>query len=67
MPIYEFRCRRCGHRFEQLCRMGEDGTSLVCPECGKTDLRRCQSTFSARSAGAGGGTTAVGGKTCGPT
>lgn len=67
MPIYEFRCGHCGHRFEQLCRMGEDGKTLACPECGHTELRRCQSTFSARSAGPGGASTTVGGKNCGPT
>lgn len=67
MPIYEFKCQKCGQRFEELCRIGEDGSGLVCPGCGGSKLRRCQSAFSARSAGPGGSTSAVGGKACAPT
>ena len=35
MPIYEYRCRDCGHRFERIRPMGDDGSDLDCPECGK--------------------------------
>ena len=34
MPIYEYRCERCGSRFEVLQRVGEDGKTLHCPTCG---------------------------------
>jgi len=67
MPIYEFKCRHCGHRFEELCRMGEDGLELRCPACGRRELQRCQSTFAARSTGDGGVAHSVGGKSCAPT
>ena len=33
MPIYECRCRECGERFEALLPVGDDGSSLFCPEC----------------------------------
>ncbi len=33
MPIYEFRCRKCRHKFETLASMNEDGSGLNCPEC----------------------------------
>jgi putative FmdB family regulatory protein len=67
MPIYEFKCLSCGHRFEQLCRMGEDGAGLLCPKCGESGPKRCQSTFFARSASGGGGRSSLGGSGCAPT
>ena len=33
MPIYEFRCTRCGKVFEEL-QIRSDADSPVCPECG---------------------------------
>jgi len=45
--------------------MGEDGSSLTCPACGATQLKRCQSTFAARSGGPGG--KSLGGGGCPPT
>lgn len=30
MPLYEFKCRACGHRFEDLVRVGE---VPACPKC----------------------------------
>ena len=37
MPIYEYECRRCGHRFE-LIQSFSDKPRQRCPECsGKVD------------------------------
>lgn len=33
MPIYEYECRRCEHRFELLQRF-DDKPARKCPECG---------------------------------
>jgi putative FmdB family regulatory protein len=33
MPIYEYQCRECQHKFEVLQKMGEDGQRLKCPKC----------------------------------
>ncbi len=33
MPTYEYRCRKCGHEFEQFQKITEDPLS-VCPVCG---------------------------------
>lgn len=46
MPIYEFRCRRCGHRFEALVR--GDATP-ACEACAGADLERLPSSFAGSS------------------
>ena len=61
MPLYEYRCHACGHRFEVLQRIGEGAEGLVCPECGERDLEKQFSTF----ASAGGDQTT--GPICGPS
>ena len=37
MPIYDFKCRACGHRFEELVKVGQTPS---CPSCGRDDLER---------------------------
>lgn len=65
MPLYEYRCATCAHRFEVLQRLGDDADGLACPRCGAAHVERQLSTFAARgaSAGAGGGRSA--GEGCG--
>jgi putative FmdB family regulatory protein len=33
MPIYEYKCKKCGHRFEKIQRLS-DPEIRKCPECG---------------------------------
>ncbi len=33
MPIYEYQCKKCGHRFEKI-RKFSDPHIKKCPECG---------------------------------
>ena len=47
MPIYEYRCEECGHRFEVIQRLGEGADGLACPGCGAPELERMFSTFAA--------------------
>ncbi len=46
VPIYEFECRSCGHRFEELvgAHVGLETADVRCPECGSTDPERMLST-----------------------
>ncbi len=53
MPIYEYLCPRCEHRFEELQRMGEEA-SPPCEECGCKKTRRQFSTFAMGGSGWGG-------------
>ncbi|MEP0764926.1 MAG: hypothetical protein HRF45_00070 [Fimbriimonadia bacterium] len=45
MPLIEFLCRRCGHRFSQLLGVTADSQVEPCPKCGSTDLVRAVSRF----------------------
>jgi len=47
MPIYEYRCRDCGERFEILQRLGQGAEGLVCPGCGAEPVEKVFSTFAA--------------------
>ena len=74
MPIYEYRCREDGHKFEMLRTMDRAGDPAECPECG-SDGRRLLSlfaSFSATDSGdsselAGGGGCCGGSCGCGPS
>jgi putative FmdB family regulatory protein len=52
MPLYEYQCRDCGHRFEVLQRMGEGSERVSCPECGQSQVDKQFSTFASASSGA---------------
>ena len=51
MPIYEYRCRDCGHRFEILQRLGQGAEDLECPRCTARQLEKQYSTFASGSGG----------------
>ena len=33
MPLYEYQCKKCGHRFERI-QLYSDAMVKKCPECG---------------------------------
>lgn len=48
MPVYEYRCKNCGAKFEKLVRGSE---KVTCPECGKSRLDKLFSVFGVKSGG----------------
>jgi len=48
MPLYEYACTTCAHRFEALVRPGD---SPECPACHGTTLERQLSVFAAHTGG----------------
>ena len=47
MPLFDFACRQCGHRFEALVRPGYDP---ACPSCESADLEKQPSMFAVSTA-----------------
>ena len=47
MPIYDFSCKACSHKFEALVRKN----TPACPECASEDLEKLVSLPVVRSAG----------------
>ena len=52
MPIYEFKCTTCGSHFDRLQKLSDPDPEL-CPECGKSTIKRCVTAPTFRLAGAG--------------
>ena len=48
MPLYDYECRGCGHRFEALVR---PSSPAVCPSCQGQDLEQLLSLFAVSSDG----------------
>jgi putative FmdB family regulatory protein len=44
MPIYEFRCKGCGQKFEQRFS-STDVSGVTCPNCGSVEVSRLISLF----------------------
>jgi len=45
MPIYEFRCKTCDSRFEEILRGADEAREVACPACGSAEVERLQSSF----------------------
>ena len=68
MPIYEFRCLRCGHVFELLkLKKESEEVKMKCPKCGHKKVERALSRVGLVRSRSGGTTRTVrecGGSTC---
>jgi putative FmdB family regulatory protein len=45
MPVYEYKCSECGHKFEIRRSMEDGNREIKCPACGKEDAQRMFSSF----------------------
>lgn len=61
VPIFEYRCDHCGHRFEAIVLNGRQPD--LCPACEHPDLRKQISTFAAHASS--GSAMAAGPAPCG--
>ncbi|OAT81439.1 FmdB family zinc ribbon protein [Desulfotomaculum copahuensis] len=60
MPIYDFECRQCGHKFTLLTGVSERDKA-TCPACGSSDLRQLISGCAVKVSGGSGSGSAGGG------
>jgi len=50
MPIYEYRCRKCGRKFERAERITEHGSKHArCPKCKSAQVSQVLGTFFAKT------------------
>ncbi len=66
MPIYEYRCQKCDHLFEQLVRFGDE-PELKCPQCGSTEARKAFSLFGTGGANSSTSSSTSSGAACAPS
>jgi len=52
MPIYEYQCEECGHKFEVMQRLSEDRLK-TCPSCAADALKKLISKVDFRLKGTG--------------
>ena len=64
MPIYDYKCIRCGNRFD-LLRSVSDSSPVACPKCGGEVARVYEGKWLAGKASAGSGGCSCGGNCSG--
>ena len=47
MPIFEYKCKKCGKLFEELVSRTNDNTIIPCPACKATETQKQMSVFGA--------------------
>lgn len=45
MPIYEYQCAQCGHRFELIRLVSLTDDKITCPSCGDSQVQKLLSPF----------------------
>ena len=54
MPIYEYRCRSCGEKFEKLVRYANSGERVICLRCRSEAVKKQFSIFGRMGSSLGG-------------
>jgi putative FmdB family regulatory protein len=62
MPLYEYKCKKCGHRFEKIVKFS-DPPIKKCPKCKKQALEQLVSSPAIQFKGTGWYVTDYAGKT----
>ena len=59
MPIFEYRCNKCGHRMDFLEKSGNKGKH-ICEKCGSKNMQKIFSGFSVGQSGQAGSSCPTG-------
>ena len=59
MPIFEYQCEQCGHKFEKLVPRAE--SAAVCPSCQSERTKKLLSMFASSSGSSGSPAPSCGG------
>jgi len=60
MPIFEFRCKKCCYKFEELVLKNSELNDIKCPKCESKEVEKLISVFGFRSTGSNGETISAG-------
>jgi putative FmdB family regulatory protein len=52
VPLYEYQCNNCGHRFEKIVKFSDEPLK-VCPQCGKETIEQLLSAPATHFKGGG--------------
>jgi len=52
VPLYEYNCNNCGHRFEKIVKFSDEPLK-VCPQCGKETIEQLLSAPATHFKGGG--------------
>ncbi len=66
MPIYEYECQSCKHRFEELVSTSSDEMP-ECPECRQKEVKKLMSAGSFKANSNSTGSLSVPAPSCAPT
>ena len=53
MPVYDYKCPKCGHRFDLLRSMSARDEDVRCPKCGGEVVRVYEGRWGCAKAGGG--------------
>ncbi len=53
MPLYDYKCRKCGEKFETYKTFLVSDKTIKCPKCGTEDPERQLGSFTYKGAGGG--------------
>lgn len=56
MPIYDYKCNKCGHRFSQMNSI-KDRNNASCPKCKSKEVKLVIAGCSVNTGGCGTGTS----------
>ena len=65
MPLYEYKCKDCGHQFDALRSMKDADKTIQCRSCHSEHTNRAMSVFFASSEGRSVTSSAAGCGSCG--
>jgi putative FmdB family regulatory protein len=57
MPLYEYRCVKCGQQYESYRRLTEEKKDEACPACGGRAVKMGISLFTAKGTSPGSGSS----------
>lgn len=65
MPMFDYRCRNCGHEFEELViSWTVPDADITCPDCKQNDSEK---QISAPMVSTGGSTSSLSSSSCSPS